>query len=401
LFTAAQDASGSVTDRLAAALRYCRSAFFSANWEGIAIVAGAGLDVVDALSVGAVDGLVAASASADDQADAIEFEPAVVRTVADVTAFLYKVLGIQATFRGRQDDALDYFRAMRDRGEGLSPELRAQSCLYTALTLSKRYGRNEHAVAELAEGFEAVAPATGERDSVRRERGWLHNLRGLTHFAQHDLRAALESEKSALDCIHGLRDASSVHLRVNLLSNISVLQEAAKMYEPARQTWARFRDAAGADNPSFAKHHAYREAGLTLRLGDADEALAGLAQAIAAARLIRDDFHEYEISLEAAAMLVDRGRPAKAMEHLDAAAVAARRLGDPYRIAVASAGRAGCGAPDAPGAEEIARMAVSSTTYPSAAAELAERVRTSRADLLGLLPRPRTKLNRPFETINF
>jgi tetratricopeptide (TPR) repeat protein len=383
LFDAAMDASGSARDRLAAALAYCRSAFFSANWEGTAIVATAALDLTKGMPDSDVDTLLSTvhSGSADGQAEAIEFEPAILRTAADVTAFLWKVLGIQATFRGDQDWALRCFHAMRDTGPGLSVELHAQSCLYAALTLTKRYGRHDDAAAELAQGFSVVPPQEGEPASVRRERGWLHNLRGLTHFSRTDLRAALEDEKAALDCIHGLRDDSSVHLRVNLLSNISVLQEAANMFEPALRTWGRFRDAAGAYQPNFAKHHAYREAGLMLKLGDRIGALAGLARSAQSAAELHDDFHGCEIGLEASALLIEEGRAAEAMSHLDGALAAARRLGDPYRIALAMAGLS------AP-ASEIADMAARSLTHPRAAVTLAD------------LPRPRTKLNRPFDLVN-
>ena len=400
LFEVATDDCAAPIDRLAAALAYCRSAFFSANWEGMGLVARGMLDVAATFPDARVDELVAASVADDGQAEAIEFEPAILRSTKDVVAFLWKAIGIQATFRGTQDDALHSFRAMRTAGDGISPELYAQSCLYTALTLSKRFGRNDDAVRELTEGFAVVGARPEEPASVRRERGWLHNLRGLTHFAQRDLTAALAEEKSALECVRGLRDASSVHLRVNLLSNISVLQESAKMYEPALRTWERFSAASGADNPSFAKHHAYREAGLRLRLGDRAAALAGLARSVASAAELRDDFHECEISLEAGALCADEGRLARALAHFDTAREAAVRLGDPYRIALAMLGQVACAAPSAAQLNEVGRMAARSITYPRQAAALADRIRTPGHDLWASLPRVRTKLNRPFDLVN-
>ncbi|TYB43971.1 hypothetical protein [Actinomadura chibensis] len=383
---------------LAAALAYCRAAFFSANWEGSAVVAGTALTLVEGLADARVPGLLDEARDADGQPEAIEFEPGSLETAADLRAFLYKVLGVQASFRGRQDEALTYFRAMREGDGRLLPELRAQSHLYCALTLSKRLDRVDGAIGELEEGFAVVASRPGEPDSVRRERGWLHNLRGLTHFARRELRPALEQEKLALACIEGLADPSSVHLRINLLSNVSVLQEKAGRLRQAARTWDRFNRAAGSSNTAFGKHHAYRAAGLALLCGDRGVALDELDRSLVCAQEFGDDFHECEIRLELGGLHAGAGESGPGAAQFAAAAAAAARLGDPYRMALAEAGQAVC--TDSPLDAEVARLADLSLANRAKARRLRESLASDR-DVRALLPTPRTKLNRPFDLVNF
>lgn len=385
-------------ERAAAALAYSQLSFYTGNWEGMAIVAGACLQAVGQLTDNDVAWLGGenSTAGAGEDNHAIEFEPALLRHRDDIRGFLLKVLGIQAAFRGRHDDAIFYFRSIRDTEGPLSAETRAQSHLYTALTLTKRKQRLEEAVAELQAGFAAVPQQPGEPASQRRERGWLHNLRGLTLFAERDMVAAFEQEKAALDCIDGLYDASSVHLRVNLVSNISVLQESAGRIQQAQATWERFRDTVFEQDAKFVKHHAYRAGGLRIKAGDEIGGAAELGESLLRCVELADDFHECEIAIELGTLLLGLGNAAGAAEHFDQGAAAATRLGDPYRMAVAQVGRAAA-----------ARRAPTADILGSASACLVqpERLRAlidgchSGVDLLSLLPLPRTKLNRPFDLV--
>lgn len=396
LYHQAVDPDSARADRIAAALAYCRRAFFSANWEGMAIVAKDALGLLRGLPESSVDDVLAKAQRQDGFADAIEFETVILRNTADLRAFLLKVLGIQAGFRGDQDTAIGYFRSMRAGVVGLSPELLAQSHLYTALTLSKRKGHLPDAVAEVEQGFAAVPATEGEPDSVRRERGWLHNLRALTLFAQKKFTEAFQHEKQALACLEGLGDASSAHLRINLYSNISVLQEKAGKVPQAHATWDKFRQATGAGNAAFLKHHAYRSAGLRLLIGERDAALADLATTLENAVVLKDDFHECEVRLELGALHARSGETEAAAEQFRLAEIAARRIGDPYRVALAQAGLTVVTGE----ANDAADTARKSTTYPVKAAALADVIGNDAA-VLDLLPAPKTKLNRPFDPINF
>lgn len=386
-------------DRLVAALAYSRSAFFSCNWEGMAAVARAVLPLTRGLPDGRVDGMLDAARTGDQQSEAIEFEPTTLTSAADLGAFLHKVLGIQASYRGAQDDAVAHFLRMREVPGNPSPEMRAQSHLYVALVNTKRLGRLDDAVAELESGLESLEALTGTRDSVRREQGWLNNLRALVYFRQKRFRSAFDAEKRALDCIAGLNDASSVHLRINLLSNLSVLQEKAGRVGNAIQTWNRFRSASGSDNTSFLKHHAYRAAGLSLLEGDTGTGLRELDTSLRGALAQDDDFHEYEIRMELGGLDVRRGDTETAREHFKCSETAARRVGDPLRIALALAAQATAEG-TAPPPEATGALSAS-TTYPARAKALAESFRAGPEAVADALPVPRTKLNRPFDTVNF
>jgi tetratricopeptide (TPR) repeat protein len=402
LFEAALAPGAGPAARIVAALAYCRSSFYSSNWEGMALAAAACLPIAARLTQGDVAAIaaevLAPQAAGDGTGDqAIEFEAALLRHPGDLRAHLLKVLGVQASFRGLQDEALGYFRAMRDLDGPISLETRAQSHLYCALTLVKRQHRLPDAVAELEAGFEAVKERAGEPPSVRRERGWLHNLRGLAFVTEGDLVAAFDHEKTAMGCIEGSTDASSVHLRVNLVSNISVLQERAGRLGQAIQTWERFRREGTEADPRFVKHHAYRAGGLRVRAGDADGAEPRLVESLGRCADAADDFHEFEIAAELGTLLLGHGRGDEAAGHYERATLAAARLGDPYRMAVAAAGlaattRGGIG-------EHTADLALRSVTQAPKAQALVSACREG-TDPRSFLPVVRTKLNRPFDAIN-
>jgi tetratricopeptide (TPR) repeat protein len=363
------------------------------------IVAGICLPVATQLTAVDLAGLIDDQAGAESGAEtqAIEFEPALLRSVGDVRGYLLKVLGIQASFRGRHDEAVGYFRAIREVDGPISTEIRAQSHLYSALTLAKRRHQLAAAGTELDAGFAAVSEHPAESISCRRERGWLHNLRALTLFAQQDLVAALDHEKAALSCIDQLADASSVHLRVNLVSNISVLQERAGKFESALRTWDRLGAAGSSSDATFVKHHAYRAGGLRLRAGDNAEGLVRLSASLEHCVRLADDFHECEIAMELGTHLLASGDHAAASDRYDQAATAAARLGDPYRMALSEVGRSA--AEGVRVGHQTALLAMESLTHPVAAQALAQGCQEG-ADPLTLLPAPRTKLNRPFDLIN-
>lgn len=399
LYQRARDKDSTAVDRVAAALAYCRRAFFSANWEGMAIVATEAIELLSGVPTPALPELLAKAEREDSLVHAIEFETTILRSTADIRGFLLKVIGIQAGFRGDQDAAVTAFRAIREHDDGLSPEIRAQSHLYTALTLSKRKHRLGEAVAEVEQGFDVVRKRPNEADSVRRERGWLHNLRGLTLFAERRLGPAFEHEKKALACLAGLNDASSAHLRINLYSNISVLQEKAGKHSSALATWDKFRQATGSSTAGFAKHHSYRSAGLRLLVGDREAAIADFGTTLTNAAGLNDIFHQTEVHLELGMLHATAGDRPAAIAEYELAERAARLLGDPYRIALAQAGQVMTGGAGADTQATVASAALS-LTRPVEATALAKAVSSS-SELSEFLPKPRTKLNRPFDLINF
>lgn len=398
LYRQALDPQGSAADRLRAAVEFMQAGFASGNWWGVAHVATGCLPLCEGLDQAGADRVAASATPLPDQS--FELEPALLRSSADLRAYLFKALGIQATFRDRQDEAVDYFHAMRSAGRPVSPELLAQSHLYAALTLTKRQHRLPAAVDEIAAGMESLAAVSADSASVRRERGWLHNLRGLTLARQHDLTGALHQEKAAWACLEDLHDPSSVHLRVNLISNISVLQERAGKYAQALRTWMRFSDSGFTADAKFVKHHNYRAGGLTLAAGHTDDVRELMQRSLECTVQLTDWFHECEIATELGGLALEQGRDAAAHEHFAQAAAVATRLGDPFRMARSRLGMALATGHAAD--RSIADTALRSRTNPERAEVLAKSVGTDTiADQRALLPLPRTKLNRPFDLVNF
>ncbi|MDA8371508.1 MAG: hypothetical protein M0026_16820 [Nocardiopsaceae bacterium] len=398
LFATAATTQARCVDRLAAAVAYCRAAFFSTNWEGMAAVAETALPLTRDLADRDAAAVLTPAGRDDGQADAIEIEPAVLRSGDDVRALLHKILGIQAGFRGRREEAMKRFAAMRGDAPRLSAELRAQSHLYTALTLAEQPRHADAAVAEIDRGFAAVPPRPGEPVSTCRERGWLHNLRAQVHVMRSEFRPALDQVKQALACVADTTDAGSAHLRATLLANLSVLQEKAGRLEQALRTWNRFLTAACAGNAGFRKHHSYRAAGLHLASGDRASALEDLDRTLASAAETNDVFHTCEVRVETGALLARGGDTDGAEEQFRLAGAAAAALGDPYRMALAAAGGRVCVGQRAD--KEVTELLGCSLTRRAERDRLAAELGADPQTVLTRLPRPATRLNRPFDLID-
>ncbi|MFC3988151.1 hypothetical protein [Actinoplanes siamensis] len=391
-------------DRVALAVEVARHGFFQSDLEVMAYAALTGLRLCrpgQAVDGAAITGALRGLGIASSWLDAVEFEVGVLRTAVDVRAFFHKVLGIVRSFRRQNEQALDAFAAVAD-DEAVSPELRAQAMLYRALTTVKMM-RNPVAGRDEAERGLALLDGAGDGDTVERERGWLHNVRALCAFSEGRYGGATRDEKAALNRVAGRSDASSLHLKINLVSNISVLQERAGRPEAALRTWERFANVGNAWDTIFRKHHSYRLAGLALATGDRDRAADRFADSLSACQELDDVFHRAAIGMELGGLALDRpvGGPvdAVAVEHFAGAAEAAQRLGDPYQYALAQVGLA-LAADRTPGREALTGLC-DALTYPRQAARLRDAVEAGdRSALSALIPRPRTKLNRPFDHIN-
>lgn len=398
LFLVASDPRQPPADRLRAVVEYGHVALGTSNWEGVALLAAGCIPLVSKLTRS--DVAVLAGSIVPEKLQSFEVEPEMLRHPADIRAHLLKLLGIQATFRGLQDEAVGFFRAMRDTQEPLSPELRAQSHLFAALTLTKRKQMITAAVAEIDGGFAAVAERAGECASVRRERGWMHNLLALTLVMRRDPVSALRQEKAAWACLEGLVDPSSVHLRVNLISNISVLQERTGRLGPALRTWERFADSGFGADDNFVKHYQYRAGGLSFAVERASDGEAMLQRSLDCCRALTDDFHEFEIAAELGTCALGQRRADAAETFFHQASTAANRLGDPFRMAQAQVGAqlAAGRRPD----PAIGELALRSATNAGRAEALAKSLsQGGTADDPTVLPAVRTKLNRPFDLVNF
>jgi len=386
-----RDEQADAADRIAIAVEAGRQGFFQSDLEVMAFAALTGLRLcppdqhIDGVTIADTQRRLGLTSS---WTEAVEFEAGVMRGAADVRAFFRKLLGIVRSFRRQNPQAIDEFTKIAE-DESVSVELRAQAMLYRALTKVKMM-RNPAAGRSEAEQGLSLLDKADTSDTVERERGWLYNVRALCAFSEHDYGNATKDEKAALACVAGKSDTSSLHLKINLVSNISVLQERAGRPAAALNTWERFRNVGTAWDTIFRKHHSYRTAGLALAAGDAERAVEGYSDSLAACDTLDDAFHRAAIGLELGALRDPAAHYRAAIDH-------ANQLGDPYQHALAEAGLA-LAEGRVPVETERARL---SLTYPRQAGELCAAMQSGDPQRIGaLLPKPRTKLNRPFDHIN-
>ncbi|MEO3810605.1 hypothetical protein ABGB17_16515 [Sphaerisporangium sp. B11E5] len=382
----------------AAALLAIRSCFFSANHEGGILAAEALLtllDTVPALDCAAVrehftaldpgDGTPAIGVHVDAAASPAHLRAFALRSIGVVRALVQDIEGARAEF---------------DRAAAVAPDAvsEAQVLLLRALLAVKRAGTLPLGVADIEHGLGRLAKEPSEVSAV--EQAWLRNVRALAHVRAKEYPQAMREEKKAVALISKLHSADATHLKINLISNISVLQEMAKKYDTASGTWDHFAKISSGWGDSFFKHHSYRAAGLDYRAGRHEEALAGYATAYELARRLDDQLHQQIVATEIGGMLLDLGEPGRAGEWYVLAETAATALGDPYALAVARTGRA-VAAGQTPG-PDVRELAAASLAFRVEAATLIAALDAAGDDpasLAGALPRPTTKLNRPFRLI--
>lgn len=384
--------------RLAAAVLAIRAAFFSTNYEGAMLAAETGLALLDALGGKVNEAEVAAAWDGLDTglvSPAIEVDKSSLGDAEALRALFHRSSGVVHAFVGEFDEALaDFARGLECR---ISPERQGQLRMYRALTLIKRLGNVDKARAEIQAGLEGMKDCSGE-DRLLHE-GWLRNVMALTYFQEKKLEPAVNEEKLAIKCVGELRNPSATHLKINLISNLSVVQETARRYEDAITTWRRFEKISENWGENFHKHHRYRLAGLTLAAGRPDEAVGWYKGAYENADKLGDVYHRQLIAAELGRHYLDGGDTTASVEWFGRAVDYARQVGCPFRGAESLAGLAlARGGTDF---SEAIAAAEASSTFPDEAKALADTLRSGDAAAVqAKLPRPRSKLNRPFDLVN-
>lgn len=394
------DDEADAVDRVAAAVESARRSFFTADHEVMNIVALIGSDLCrlgTAVDGPAVVECIHRQGITSAFSEAMEFEVGVLRRTADVEAFFHKALGIVHSFRGQYEQAVTEFSHI-ESDERVSVELRAQAILYRALTRVKMLRDPAAGRTEADRGLALLAEHGTGTEQSQRERGWLLNVRALCAFREGNLTDATRDEKAALRCVESLTDASSLHLKINLISNISVLQEQAGRPAAAVRTWERFSNVGTGWDVVFRKHHSYRLGGLALAAGDHERAWDAFDDAYRACEELGDLFHQTAIGVELGTLALDGGREEPAVRMFSTAARTADRFGDPYQYALARIGAA-VAAGTVPDADLKGRARLSYTYADRVAALVAALDTGDRSPLCGLLPSPRTKLNRPFDHV--
>lgn len=396
---AAIDPHGSPERRIAAAILAVRACFFSTNYEGAMLAAEEGLSLIDQIgsaldpsAVGrAFDGLDHSSFVSP----AIEVDRSSIGDAEELRALFLRQIGVVQAFTGEFEVALATFLAGAERK--LSPERHAQMRMFRALTLIKRVGNIEKARAEIEAGLQGMAGR--QSDATALHEGWLRNVYALTYFQEKKLEQALGQEKLAMKCVGDLHDPSATHLKINLISNVSVVQESAKRFADAITTWRRFEKISSNWGANFFKHHGYRLGGLQLRAGEREEAVRNYSGAYASAVQLGDAFHRQGIAAELGRYHLEAGDSAEAQRWFENAIEAARAIGDPFRLAQSVAGLSLVkGERDF---SEAQRLAAESTSYGDEPRGLIDALATGEPEKIRTaLPAPRSKLNRPFDLVN-
>jgi tetratricopeptide (TPR) repeat protein len=328
---------------------------------------------------------------------------------ADLRRAVWKAMGVAYAF------LKEYGRSMAcyERALGLSedPADRAQVLMYLALLRVKRLGDLEGAETLVLEGFRLLEGAEGRRALL--ERGWLSNVRALIKLRGGAWAEAMGLVRPALAVMKEQHDSEATHLKINLISNVSVLFELHGDMAQSLRVNSLFEGIARQAGDLFTKAHRYREAGLYLKAGDLERALATYGVAYRVTERQRDRFHQEAIARALATVQVRQGAWAEAARWYRASAELRRNLvGDremePYSqaglgLCLRAAGAAGEARAALDDAERLA-AANGQAHLLEALLALAKGGEAEAEALLALLAKrdqpDYTKLDRPFYLMN-
>lgn len=400
-FERARDGGGA-EERLAGALLAMRASFFSTSYDVGLAASRLGLrELADGREpdLAGVRALLADAPVTDDPAS-IGIGPDDIIDAGSVRSLLHRYRGMTQVFVLDYDAALAEF-ATAVEATGV-PQVRARARLLRALLNIKRIGDVDTGMRDATDGLAELAVSEGRADdgtvTSAVEAAWLYNVRALGHVQRRDLASARADERAATRLVGKLSTTDATHLKVNLVSNLSVLAEYSGDLDQSVAIWRRFARHGAGWSDAFAKHHSYREGGLLAKAGRIAEGESLLARSHDRAVVSGDQFHALAIALELGTLMLDHGdRDAAARWYATAAANAAE-FGDPYHESLALTGEALSSGGLSPGqAGRLARHAAEAVGYPVQARELSGALSGGgAAEVDRLLPRARTKLNRPF-----
>jgi tetratricopeptide (TPR) repeat protein len=167
----------------------------------------------------------------------------------------------------------------------------AELNLYISLLYIKRLNQPLLGRELLNDSIQSLEKLEGAKVEV--ERTWLHNLKALSYVEMKELDQAYIHCRKGLEYIkRGDRSENAIHIKINLISNITVLQEYTNKIELALKNWMKFDKFVESSSTVFAKHYLYRKAGLYYKLGELDQATHCLQQSFQIANQLNDSFHK-------------------------------------------------------------------------------------------------------------
>lgn len=208
-----------------------------------------------------------------------------------------------------------------------SPQKRTATCMYLALLSSKRLDQEEEAQSWIKKGMEEAEMLEGKEADI--EKGWLFNVRALSAFREKNYREALQYSQAALKRIMNHQAGDALHLKINVISNLSVLFEKMGLSEKALTTWQKFDQFITRNTTAaFSKTYYFRLGALRVASGQQKEGIAYITRAYEIAKGIDDVFHAAFIAQELAIYAYNDNDYAQAVHWLEHSASMAVEFGD-------------------------------------------------------------------------
>lgn len=205
----------------------------------------------------------------------------------DILIAIWKAVALVHTFASEHQKSVECYQ--RALVLARTPTMQAQLYMYLGLITGKRLYKIEEARAYLNKGLALVEGMDGAEAAL--EYSWLLNVSALMAFQTKEYRNAMSMVQKGLSNIKAYHESEVTHLKVNLISNISVLLESTRQFDQALKTWHFFQDFLGTANEIFAKHYYFREGGLLLKMNNLTETISCYEQSYEQAKAVHDKFH--------------------------------------------------------------------------------------------------------------
>jgi tetratricopeptide (TPR) repeat protein len=240
----------------------------------------------------------------------------------------WQMLGLSHAYLERYDDAAAAFAQVLRLSP--NPRLRAQACYFAGLVRAKRQGDFQLGSRWFSTGLKELV---GLLDvDARLERGWLLNGCAFVAWMRGDRATAHSLITQAVENIRPIANLQLQNLEVNLINNLSVLQESDGDVLRALTTWRQIRYVADLPGRAAAKAYHYREAWLLMQAGATDEAAAAYQLAYDAASEGRDLFHMNLVARAAGFMAYERNRLSEARRWFEKSQQALDDDGDGWHL---------------------------------------------------------------------
>lgn len=199
------------------------------------------------------------------------------------------LLGILYAYMGDFSIAI---QAFKHAGQFVQePVQAAENKFFLALLYTKRLNDSVTGRDSIAQALECMNDVQGELADI--ERAWLNNLCALTYVNEKNRRAAYDCCLQALKYIkNGHRSSDAIHIKINLISNITVLHEYGKEMNKAVNKWMFFERFIEASGPVFAMHYHYRKGGLQYRNRQVVDAIESLMDSYRLAVDLHSSFYQ-------------------------------------------------------------------------------------------------------------